>query len=67
MSAKELEELSKQLNELNPAGFIRPSKSPYASPVSIRQEEGWYHTYVRRLSCTESNDHQESISITSYR
>jgi hypothetical protein len=41
MSAKELEELSRQLNELTAAGFIRPSKSPYASPVLfVKKKDG---------------------------
>ena len=41
MSAKELEELSKQLNELTAAGFIRPSKSPYGSPVLfVKKKDG---------------------------
>ncbi len=41
MSAKELEELSKQLNDLETAGYIRPSKSPYASPVLfVKKKDG---------------------------
>jgi hypothetical protein len=41
MSAKELEELSSQLNELTKQGFIRPSKAPYASPVLfVKKKDG---------------------------
>ena len=41
MSAKELEELKKQLEELVKAGFIQPSKSPFGAPILfVKKKDG---------------------------
>lgn len=41
LSAKELEELKKQLEELTKAGFIRPSKSPFGAPILfVKKKDG---------------------------
>ena len=40
MSAKELEELKKQLDELLEKGLIRPSQSPYGAPVLFVKKTG---------------------------
>ncbi|MGH8486283.1 MAG: reverse transcriptase family protein, partial [Pseudomonas sp.] len=41
MSAVELEELKKQLQELTDHGFIRPSESPYGAPVLfVKKKDG---------------------------
>jgi hypothetical protein len=41
MSATELEELKKQLDELLAAGFIQPSKSPFGAPVLfVKKKDG---------------------------
>ena len=41
MSAIELAELKKQLDELTAAGFIQPSKSPYGAPVLfVKKKDG---------------------------
>jgi hypothetical protein len=41
MSAVELAELKKQLEELTEAGFIRPSKSPFGAPVLfVKKKDG---------------------------
>ena len=67
MSAKELEELKKQLDELESAGYIRPSKSPYGSPVLfVKKKDGTTRMCID-YRALNSHDHQESLSITSYR
>lgn len=41
MSATELEELKKQLEELTKSGFIQPSKSPFGAPVLfVKKKDG---------------------------
>jgi hypothetical protein len=41
LSATELAELKKQLEELTNAGFIRPSKSPYGAPILfVKKKDG---------------------------
>ena len=41
MSAKELEELKQQLDELQRAGFIQPSKSPFGAPILfVKKKDG---------------------------
>ena len=41
MVANELEELKKQLQELQEKGYIRPSSSPWGSPVlSVKKKDG---------------------------
>jgi hypothetical protein len=41
MSASELDELKKQLDDLIAAGFIQPSKSPFAAPVLfVKKKDG---------------------------
>jgi hypothetical protein len=41
LSAVELEELKKQLEELTKAGFIRPSKSPFGAPILfVKKKDG---------------------------
>nr|GFA38965.1 hypothetical protein [Tanacetum cinerariifolium] len=44
----EMKELAEQIKELSDKGFIRPSSSPFSSPVC--QEEGWIVSDVHRLS-----------------
>jgi hypothetical protein len=39
MSIEELKELKKQLTELQEAGYIRPSSSPWGAPVLIVQKK----------------------------
>jgi hypothetical protein len=41
MVANELGELKKQLWELQKKGYIRPSSSPWGSPVLFVKEERW--------------------------
>ena len=41
LSATELDELKKQLVELEAAGFIRPSKSPFGAPILfVKKKDG---------------------------
>jgi hypothetical protein len=40
MSVEELKELKKQLTELQEAGYIRPSSSPWGAPVLFVQKDG---------------------------
>jgi hypothetical protein len=40
MSVEELKKLKKQLTELQEAGYIRPSSSPWGAPVSHPVLEG---------------------------
>jgi len=41
LSATELDELRKQLTELEAAGFIRPSKSPFGAPILfVKKKDG---------------------------
>jgi RNase H-like domain found in reverse transcriptase/Reverse transcriptase (RNA-dependent DNA polymerase)/Integrase zinc binding domain/Retroviral aspartyl protease/Chromo (CHRromatin Organisation MOdifier) domain len=41
LSATELDELKKQLTELEAAGFIRPSKSPFGAPILfVKKKDG---------------------------
>ena len=41
LSATELEELKKQLEELTKAGFIQPSKSPFGAPILfVKKKDG---------------------------
>lgn len=41
LSATELEELKKQLEELTKTGFIRPSKSPFGAPILfVKKKDG---------------------------
>jgi len=42
MGVNELEELKKQIKELQEKGFIRPSSSPWGAPVIFCRQEGWY-------------------------
>ena len=47
MGVNELEELKKQLKELEEKGFIRPSSSPWGAPVLfVDKKDGNPHTYV---------------------
>jgi hypothetical protein len=39
MSVEELKELKKQLTELQEAGYIRPSSSPWGAPVLFVQKK----------------------------
>jgi hypothetical protein len=41
MSVDDLKELKKQLMELQEAGYIRPSSSPWGGAGSVCTEEGW--------------------------
>jgi hypothetical protein len=49
MSVEELKGLKKQLTELQEAGYIRPSSSPWGSTSTVCTEEGWFATDVRGL------------------
>jgi hypothetical protein len=40
MAPKELDELKIQLQELLDKGFIRPSSSPWGSPVLFKKKDG---------------------------
>ena len=47
MSVEELKELKKQLTELQEAGYIRPSSSPWGAPVLfVQKKEGSQRMYV---------------------
>nr|GEW01776.1 retrotransposable element Tf2 [Tanacetum cinerariifolium] len=52
----EMQELSKQLQELQDKGFIRPSHSPWGAPVLIVKEEGRFIAHVYRLPGIEQVD-----------
>jgi hypothetical protein len=49
MSVEELKELKKQLMELQEAGYIHSSPSPWGSAGSVCTEEGWITNDVRGL------------------
>jgi hypothetical protein len=49
MSVEELKELKKQLTELQEAGYIRPSSSPWGNASSICTEERWIARDMRGL------------------
>jgi hypothetical protein len=49
MAVEELKALKKQLTELQEAGYIRLSSSPWGSTGVICAEEGWIATHVRGL------------------
>ena len=49
MSVEELKELKKQLTELQEAGYLCPSSSPWGSASSICTEERWITKDVRGL------------------
>lgn len=47
MSAVELAELKKQLDELLKAGFIRPSKSPFGAPILfVKKKDGTFRMCI---------------------
>ena len=47
LNVQELQELKKQLNELLEKGYIRPSKSPYGSPVLfVRKKDGSFRMCI---------------------
>jgi hypothetical protein len=49
MSVEELKGLKKQLTELQEAGYIRPSSSPWGSTGTVCTKEGWIAKDVRGL------------------
>jgi hypothetical protein len=49
MYVEELKELKKKLTELQEAGYIHPSSSPWGSASSICTEERWIARDVRGL------------------
>jgi hypothetical protein len=42
MAPTELAELKKQIKELMEKGYVRPSSSPWGSPVLFAKKKGWY-------------------------
>ena len=47
MSVDELEELKKQLKELSDKGYIRPSASPWGSPILfVKKKDGSMRMYI---------------------
>jgi hypothetical protein len=58
MAPKELVELKRQLDDLLAKGFIRPSKSPWASPVLFVEKKD-KQAAMCGLSRFESSDNQE--------
>jgi len=46
LAPSEMEELTKQLEELLDRGFIRPSSFPWGCAYSIREKEGRFNAYV---------------------
>jgi hypothetical protein len=51
MAVEELKELKKQLTELQEAGYIRPSSSPWGSASSICTEESVTPGFRRQTEC----------------
>ena len=58
MAPKEQVELKRQLDDLLAKGFIRPSRSPWASPVLFVEKKD-KSKRLCGLSCFESSDNQE--------
>ena len=46
LSRSELEEMKAQIDELLSLGLIRPSISPWGSPVLLFSQKGWWITHV---------------------
>ena len=47
MNPRELDELKKQLEELEKSGFIQPSKSPYGAPVLfVKKPDGSFRMCI---------------------
>ena len=63
LSATELAELKKQLDELVAAGFIQPEQVAVRRSDPVRQEEGRHHAHVRRLPRAEQHHHQEQYPL----
>jgi hypothetical protein len=62
----ELEECKKQVEELLQQGFIRPSVSPYGSPILFVRKEGTFrmvidYRQINNLTGTESNPTQTRL------
>jgi hypothetical protein len=54
MVANELEELKKQLRELQDKGYIRPNSSPWGSPVLfVKKKDGSLRMYIDYRSLNE--------------
>jgi len=64
MSASELGELNKQLEELLEKQFIRPSVSPWGALVLLVKKNDGSMRFVRGLSVVEQGDYQESVSVS---
>ena len=59
MSVEELVELKDLLDK----EYIKPSASPWGSPVFVREEERWIHEDVHRLPFLEHGNRQEQVSF----
>ncbi|WVZ00069.1 hypothetical protein V8G54_026138 [Vigna mungo] len=47
------EELERQVADMTKAGIIRPSTSPFSSPVILVKKKGWKLAFLRGLSRTQ--------------
>ncbi|KAJ0770962.1 putative transcription factor interactor and regulator CCHC(Zn) family [Helianthus annuus] len=65
LAPSELEELSKQLQELLDKGFIRPLFALGSSSI-VCEEERRYLPYVHRLPRTQQGDREESLSSSTH-
>lgn len=55
------DEIENIIKELLDIGYIRPSKSPFASAVVLVKKKGWDHAYVCGLLSPKSKSHQELV------
>ena len=63
LSATELAELKKQLTELEAAGFIRPSKSPFGAPILfVKKKDGTMRMCVD-YRALESHHREEQLPV----
>ena len=60
LSATELAELKKQLTELEAAGFIRPSKSPFGAPILfVKKKDGTMRMCVDYRALNSITDQEQ--------
>ncbi|KAJ8662322.1 hypothetical protein O0I10_002016 [Lichtheimia ornata] len=64
MSPLELDELRRQLAELQTLGLIEPSNSPWGAPVLFVHQERWFNETLYRLSRSQCSDTSQCPSLT---